>query len=67
MEIIEAIKTTYENLGIAVIDIQPIPGTPIFEMEFISPEGHFKRPVVTFFMIASNPNQGEVLPCQPPL
>ena len=57
MEITEAIKTTYENMGFAVMDVIPIEGTPFFEMEFINAEGHFKKPIITFFMIAHEPNK----------
>lgn len=57
MDLAKAIKDTYEGMGIAVLDVQPIAGTPLFEMEFINAEGHFKKPVITFFMIAHGPDQ----------
>lgn len=65
MDLAKAIKDTYEGMGIAVLDVQPIEGTPIFEMEFINSEGHFKKPVVTFFMIANHPMDGKQTPCNP--
>lgn len=66
MIIEEAIKAMYENLGFAVLEVKAIDGTPLFEIEFIGPTGHCKRPVVTFFMIANPPPQkpGEI--CAPP-
>lgn len=57
MNIAQTIKDTYEGIGIAVLDVQPIPGTPLFEMEFINAEGHFKKPVIIFFVIANGPDQ----------
>lgn len=60
MDIAESIKATYEQVGIAVLDVRQIENTPVFEMEFINADGHFIKPVVVFFMVAHNPGNGGV-------
>jgi hypothetical protein len=57
MDLQEAIKTTYENVGFAVIDVRPVHGTPVFEMEFVTPNGYCKKNVMTFFMLFEDPEK----------
>lgn len=65
MLIEEAIKTTYETVGFAVLDVRPIEGTPLFEVDFIGAQGMSTKRVVTFFAMLHEPNQNQGIPCNP--
>ena len=51
----EALKNSYENLGFAVLDVTQVPGTPLFEVEFIGEDGPFKRKICTLFAMVYEP------------
>jgi hypothetical protein len=55
MEITELLKNSYENLGFAVLSIEPVPGTYLYDVEFIGADGPFKRKVVAMFAIIYEP------------
>jgi len=57
MHLEEAIKGSYENLGLAVLDVHHVPETVLFEIEFIGPNGIERKKIITFFAMLHEPNQ----------